>query len=91
MKNVKTPLRKCTGCQEMKDKKEMFRILRTPEGEILLDAGGKKNGRGAYVCPKVSCLQKAMKSRALERSLKVAVPEAVYEELKKEMERLEDE
>ena len=73
----------------MKNKKEMFRVLKTPEDEIILDATGRKNGRGAYVCPSVDCLTKAVKSRGLERSLKVPVPEEVYEQLKKEMENLE--
>ena len=86
---MKTPLRICTGCGEMKNKKEMFRVLKTPEDEIILDATGRKNGRGAYVCPSVDCLTKAVKSRGLERSLKVPVPEEVYEQLKKEMENLE--
>ena len=89
MKKMKTPLRKCTGCGEMNNKKEMFRVLKTPEEEIILDATGRKNGRGAYVCPSVDCLTKAVKSRGLERSLKVPVPEEVYEQLKKEMENLE--
>ena len=89
MKKMKTPLRKCTSCGEMKNKKEMFRVLKTPEDEIILDATGRKNGRGAYVCPSVDCLTKAVKSRGLERSLKVPVPEEVYEQLKKEMENLE--
>ena len=89
MKKRKTALRKCTGCGEMKNKKEMFRVLKTPEDEIILDATGRKNGRGAYVCPSVDCLTKAVKSRGLERSLKVPVPEEVYEQLKKEMENLE--
>ena len=64
-------------------------MLKTPEDEIILDATGRKNGRGAYVCPSVDCLTKAVKSRGLERSLKVPVPEEVYEQLKKEMENLE--
>ena len=89
MKKMKTPLRKCTGCGEMKNKKEMFRVLKTPEDEIILDATGRKNGRGAYVCPSVDCLTKAVKSRGLERSLKVPVPEEVYEQQTKEMENLE--
>ena len=64
-------------------------MLKTPEDEIILDATGRKNGRGAYVCPSVDCLTKAVKSRGLERSLKVPVPDEVYEQLKKEMENLE--
>ncbi len=83
------PLRKCTGCQEMKSKKEMMRILRTSEGEIVLDVTGRKNGRGAYVCCSMSCFEKAVKNKGLERSLKVKVPEETYESLKKEIESIE--
>ena len=68
----KVPMRKCVGCGEMKNKKELIRVLKTPEGEILLDAGGRKNGRGAYLCPSSDCLRKAERSRGLERSLGVA-------------------
>ena len=64
----KTPLRQCTGCREMKSKKEMIRVLKTPENEIVLDATGRKNGRGAYVCLSQECLEKAVKSRGIERS-----------------------
>ena len=83
------PLRKCTGCQEMKGKKEMMRILRTSEGEIVLDTTGRKNGRGAYVCCSMECFEKAVKNRGLERSLKMKVPEETYESLKKEIESIE--
>ena len=85
----KTPLRQCTGCREMKSKKEMIRVLKTPENEIELDATGRKNGRGAYVCLSQECLEKAVKSRGLERSLKMAVPAEVYEDLKKELSNIE--
>lgn len=78
----------CIGCGEMKNKKEMIRILKTPEGEFVLDATGRKNGRGAYVCQSMDCLQKAMKSKGLERSFKMAIPKEVYETLEKEMEQL---
>ena len=83
------PLRKCTGCQEMKTKKEMLRILRTAEGEILLDISGKKNGRGAYVCRSRECFEKAVKNKGLERSLKIKIAEETYESLKKEIESIE--
>ncbi len=86
----KIPVRKCTGCQEMKNKREMLRVLRTPEGSILLDATGRKNGRGAYLCPNSDCLEKAMRNRGLERSLKVKIPEETYESLKKEIESFEE-
>ena len=84
----KIPLRQCIGCGEMKNKKEMVRILKTAEGEIVLDATGKKNGRGAYICPSMDCFRKAKKSRGLDRSFKMAVPKEVYESLEKEMEQL---
>ncbi|MCC8050541.1 MAG: YlxR family protein [Clostridiales bacterium] len=86
----KVPVRKCTGCQEMKGKKELLRVLHTPEGDILLDATGRKNGRGAYLCPSRECLEKAMRSKGLERSLKVRIPEETYENLKKEIESFEE-
>lgn len=85
----KIPMRQCTGCREMKNKKEMLRVLKTAEGEILLDATGRKNGRGAYICRSEECLEKAMKNRGLERSLKTQIPEAVYEELKKEFAQID--
>ena len=72
----------------MKSKKEMIRVLRTAEGEILIDATGRKNGRGAYLCPSCECLKKAVKSKGLDRSFKMAVPREVYEALEKEMEEL---
>lgn len=85
----KIPMRKCVGCQEMKAKKEMIRIVRTEEQEFLLDATGRKNGRGAYICPSSECLEKAIKSKGLERSFKQAIPKEVYDELCKEMSVLE--
>ena len=83
------PARMCVGCQEMKNKKEMIRVIKTPEGTFMLDATGKKNGRGAYVCPSEECLQLARKNKGLERSFKQAIPAEVYESLEKEMEALE--
>lgn len=85
----KIPLRKCTGCQEMKSKKEMIRILRTAQDGIILDATGRKNGRGAYLCPSMDCFNKAVKNRGLERSLKEKVPDETYESLKREIESIE--
>ena len=82
----KIPVRRCVGCQKMKGKKEMIRVIRTPEGDFLLDATGKKNGRGAYLCPSRECLDKARKNKGLERSFKQAIPKEVYEALEKEME-----
>lgn len=75
----------------MKSKKEMIRVIRTSEGEFLLDATGRKNGRGAYLCPNSGCLAKAVKNKGLERSFKQAIPKEVYEALEKEMEVLESE
>ena len=75
----KIPLRQCIGCGEMKSKKEMIRVIKTAEGEILLDATGRKNGRGAYLCPSMECFKKAVKGRGLERSFKMAIPREVYE------------
>jgi hypothetical protein len=82
----KIPQRQCVGCRTMKDKKSLLRVVKTPEGDILLDATGKKSGRGAYVCPDSECLKKARKSRALERALETAIPDAVYEALVQQME-----
>ena len=88
MSTKKIPLRQCIGCGEMKGKKEMIRILKTETEGILLDATGRKNGRGAYVCPNMECFQKAVKSRGLERAFKMPVPKEVYESLEKEMEQI---
>ena len=85
----KIQLRQCIGCGEMKSKKEMIRVIKTAEGEILLDATGRKNGRGAYLCPSMECFKKAVKGRGLERSFKMAIPREVYETLEKEMEEID--
>ena len=79
----KIPLRQCIGCGEMKSKKEMIRVIKTAEGEILLDA------TGAYLCPSMECFKKAVKGRGLERSFKMAIPREVYETLEKEMEEID--
>ena len=84
--NKKIPMRQCVGCQEMKSKKELLRIIKTAENEILLDTTGKKNGRGASLCPNGECLARAVKTKGLERSLKTAIPKEVIENLTKEME-----
>ena len=83
----KIPQRQCVGCRTMKEKRELIRLGKSPEGEISLDFGGKKPGRGAYVCPSAECLKRARKSRALERTFETAIPESVYDALEKEMER----
>ena len=88
MANKKIPLRQCVGCQEMKSKLELIRVIKTPEGEVTLDVTGRKNGRGAYLCKKKECLEKLRKTKGLERSLKIAIPQEVYEQLEKEMELL---
>ena len=77
----KTPERLCLGCQEVRPKKEMVRIVRSPEGEISIDLTGKKSGRGAYICPDRNCLERARKSKALSRAFDTAVPDAVYDAL----------
>ena len=82
----KVPMRQCLGCREMKPKKELIRVVRSPEGEISLDFRGKKNGRGAYICSNPDCLKRAVKSKALERALSSAVPEEIYLRLSEEME-----
>ncbi len=82
----KIPQRQCMGCRERKAKKEMIRVVRGTDGTVSLDFSGKLNGRGAYICPKPECLQKARKAKALERSLETEVPELVYERLNKELE-----
>ena len=87
--NKKIPMRKCVGCQEMKSKKEMMRVLKTSEDKFELDATGKKNGRGAYLCFSKECFEKAVKNKGLERSFKQAIPKEVYEKLEKEMNALE--
>lgn len=88
MQKVKRiPQRQCVGCREMKDKRSLRRVVKSPEGEISLDMNGKKPGRGAYVCPDPECLKKARKSRALERALETPIPDAVYETLEEEMGR----
>ena len=83
MSTKKIPLRQCIGCGEMKGKKEMIRILKTETEGIVLDATGRKNGRGAYICPRMECFQKAVKNKGLERSFKMPVPKEVYESLEK--------
>lgn len=82
----KIPQRQCVGCREMKDKKSLLRVVRSPEGEVSLDFGGKKPGRGSYVCPDPACLKKARKSRALERALETAIPPEVYDAMEAELE-----
>ncbi len=84
----KIPMRKCVGCQEMKSKREMIRVLKTENEGILLDATGKKNGRGAYICRSSECLEKAVKNHGIERSLKTGIAPEIYDSLKKEIEKI---
>lgn len=86
----KIPMRQCVGCNEMKSKKEMLRILKTPEDEILLDDTGKKNGRGAYICRNKECFELARKNKGLERSFKRAVSSQIYDNLLKEFEKIDE-
>jgi predicted RNA-binding protein YlxR (DUF448 family) len=88
MVNKKVPMRQCVGCAEMKSKKELLRIIKTPEEEVVLDATGRKNGRGAYICASMECLKKAQKSKGLERSLKTAIPADIYQNLEEEMSKV---
>lgn len=81
----KIPQRQCLGCNEHKPKKELLRVVRSPEGEISLDFTGKKSGRGAYICWDVRCLKKARKSRRIERSLDCPIPEEVYDRMEQEL------
>ena len=82
----KIPQRQCMGCRERKAKRDMIRVVRGTDGVVSLDFGGKMNGRGAYICPDMECLKKAIRSKALDRSLEVTIPEEVYIRLQKEME-----
>lgn len=91
MKTRKIPLRKCTGCNEMKNKKEMIRIVRDQEGNFSLDFNGKKPGRGAYICPNKACLDQAEKNKGLERSFKASIDRSIYEQLRKELETYDGE
>ena len=85
MAEKKIPQRMCTGCGEMKDKNTLLRVVLTPEGEILLDKKGKVSGRGAYVCKSTECLKKAIKTKRLERNLKTAITQEVYDRLTEEI------
>ena len=82
----KIPMRQCLGCREMKPKRELIRVVKSPEGELSLDFKGKKPGRGAYLCPDPQCLARARKARALERAFSAQIPDQVYESLAAEME-----
>lgn len=85
----KIPMRQCLGCREMKPKRELIRVVRSPEGEIGLDFKGKAPGRGAYICSSPECLKKAIKTKALERAFSAQIPTEVYDKLNEEMEARE--
>ena len=86
MQQKKIPQRQCMGCRERKEKRELIRVVRAPDGGVSLDFRGKAPGRGAYICPDPMCLKKAIRSKALERSLEVPIPEEIYARREKEME-----
>jgi len=88
MTNKKVPMRQCVGCAQMKSKKELLRVIKTPEEEIILDITGRQNGRGAYICASMECLKTARQRKGLERSLKVAIPSEVYDTLEQEMSKV---
>jgi hypothetical protein len=81
----KIPVRQCIACRQEKAKNELVRVIRTPEGDICIDKTGRMNGRGAYICMSMDCYKKAVKTKAIERSLKVKISDEVYEQLGKEM------
>lgn len=85
MKPKKIPLRRCIACREMKGKRELLRVVKTPEGDIVLDKTGRLNGRGAYLCDDPSCFAKARKAKALNREFKMEIPEEIYESLEKQI------
>lgn len=88
MKPRKIPMRSCVGCAESKPKKELIRVVRSPEGEISLDPVGKKPGRGAYICPSAECLKKARRGKKLERSLECEISPEIYDQLEKKLEEI---
>lgn len=82
----KIPMRQCLGCREMKPKRELIRVVRSPDGEISLDFKGKASGRGAYICPDSACLKKAIKAKALEKAFSMSIPPEIYDKLQEQME-----
>lgn len=87
MQTKRVPLRMCTGCGEMKPKKELVRVVKPPEGDICIDRTGKKAGRGAYVCPSPECLKKARKNRRIERSFQCRIPDEIYDAMEAELQK----
>ena len=87
----KIPSRQCVGCRESRTKRDLIRVIRTPQGQVALDETGRMNGRGAYLCRRVECLQKARRSKGLERSLKVTIPDEIYDRLEEELKDIDTE
>lgn len=85
MKQKKIPMRRCTGCNEQKPKKELVRVVKTPDGEIFLDLTGKMSGRGAYICNNAECLKKARKSKRIDRTFEMTIPDEVYKQMEEEI------
>lgn len=85
MKQKKIPMRRCCGCNEQKPKKELIRVVRSAEGEISLDLTGKASGRGAYICNNLECLKKARKSRRIDRTFEVTIPDGIYDKMEEEI------
>ncbi len=85
MKQKKIPMRRCNGCNEQKPKKELIRIVKSPEGEISLDLTGKKSGRGAYICHNIDCLRKVRKSRRIDKTFEMTIPDEVYNSLEEQI------
>lgn len=85
MQKKKIPLRKCTGCGEMKPKKELVRVVKTPDDQVLMDLTGRINGRGAYICPNAQCLKIARKSKRIEKSFQMSIPDEVYDKMEEEL------
>lgn len=89
MKPKKIPQRQCVGCMEMKSKNELIRVVKGPDGEIFLDLTGKKNGRGAYICKSIKCLERAIKAKKFQRAFECEIPDSVTDALKREMDAVE--
>ena len=85
MKQKKIPMRKCNGCGEQKPKKELVRVVKTPDGEVLLDLTGKASGRGAYICNNAECLKKARKSKRIDRTFEMTIPDEIYVKMEEEI------
>lgn len=87
MKQKKIPMRRCTGCNEQKPKNQLIRVVKSPENEISLDLTGKKSGRGAYICNNIECLRKARKSRRIDRTFEMTIPDEVYDSLEEQIKK----